>query len=150
METRRAQGFLDHEVIVGLPSEQQKIVGNSVDRKVAFTMGMAIKESLDLTRRASRRMLQGDGFEKQGASADGELERILDGRLQPSPAQLQSMQREVIRERSEALAGIIQTLREKRQFQGKKTCSRRSGQSRIWTLMAAQGGQETHRRTPSL
>lgn len=64
MEIRRAQGFLDHEVIVGLPSEQMKIVGNSADRKVAFAMGLVIKESLDVTRRAARKMLQGDGVEE--------------------------------------------------------------------------------------
>jgi DNA (cytosine-5)-methyltransferase 1 len=39
METTKAQGFLDHEVIFGTPSQQLKIVGNSVDRKVALAMG---------------------------------------------------------------------------------------------------------------
>ena len=43
MEVRRAQGFPDHEVLVGLPSEQWKIVGNSVDRSVALALGMSLR-----------------------------------------------------------------------------------------------------------
>lgn len=44
----------------------------------------------------------------------------MDARLQPSPVQLESMQRELIRQRPEALAGIIQSLREKRQAKGEE------------------------------
>ncbi|KAK5277007.1 hypothetical protein LTR16_010371, partial [Cryomyces antarcticus] len=36
MEARRAQGVLDDEVIVGLPSSRWRIVGNSVARPVAL------------------------------------------------------------------------------------------------------------------
>lgn len=43
MEVRRAQGFPDEEVIVGIPSSQWKIVGNSVARPVAFALGMALR-----------------------------------------------------------------------------------------------------------
>ena len=43
MEVRRAQGFPDHEILVGLPAEQWKIVGNSVDRSVALALGMALR-----------------------------------------------------------------------------------------------------------
>lgn len=59
METRRAQGFLDHEVIVGVPSQQLKIVGNSVDRKVAFAIGLAIKYSWDATLKQRDDLLHG-------------------------------------------------------------------------------------------
>lgn len=45
MEARRAQGFLDHEVIVGTPAQQMKIIGNSVDRKAAFVLGLALREA---------------------------------------------------------------------------------------------------------
>ncbi|KAF2173823.1 hypothetical protein M409DRAFT_62071 [Zasmidium cellare ATCC 36951] len=45
MEARRAQGFLDHEVLVGTVKDQIKIVGNSVDRKVALVLGLAFRES---------------------------------------------------------------------------------------------------------
>jgi DNA (cytosine-5)-methyltransferase 1 len=45
MEARRAQGFLDHEVIVGSPRDQVKIIGNSVDRKVSLALGLALKQS---------------------------------------------------------------------------------------------------------
>ncbi|KAI5364160.1 putative BAH domain, C-5 cytosine methyltransferase, DNA methylase, C-5 cytosine-specific, active [Septoria linicola] len=45
MEARRAQGYPDHEVLVGLPTDRMKIVGNSVDRKVALVLGLALRDS---------------------------------------------------------------------------------------------------------
>ncbi|KAK7969994.1 DNA methyltransferase Dim-2 [Apiospora saccharicola] len=45
MEARRAQGFLDHEVIMGRLGTQWHIVGNSVDRHVALALGLAIREA---------------------------------------------------------------------------------------------------------
>ncbi|KAI0475313.1 S-adenosyl-L-methionine-dependent methyltransferase [Xylariaceae sp. FL0804] len=45
LEARRAQGFLDHELILGLPSNQYKIIGNSVSRQVALALGLAIREA---------------------------------------------------------------------------------------------------------
>ncbi|KAH9905875.1 S-adenosyl-L-methionine-dependent methyltransferase [Xylariomycetidae sp. FL2044] len=45
LEARRAQGFLDHEIIVGLPAEQYRIVGNSVARQVSLALGLAIREA---------------------------------------------------------------------------------------------------------
>ncbi|GAB7360872.1 hypothetical protein MBLNU230_g0858t1 [Neophaeotheca triangularis] len=45
LELRRAQGFLNHEVIVGTPAQQVIIVGNSVDRRVAFALGQSLRES---------------------------------------------------------------------------------------------------------
>ncbi|KAH9844997.1 C5-methyltransferase family [Teratosphaeria destructans] len=45
MEARRAQGFLDDEVIIGSPAQQIKIIGNSVDRKVSTVLGLALRES---------------------------------------------------------------------------------------------------------
>ncbi|KFG79014.1 putative DNA (cytosine-5)-methyltransferase [Metarhizium anisopliae] len=45
MEARRAQGFLDDEVILGTPAEQYKIVGNSVAREVALALGLSIREA---------------------------------------------------------------------------------------------------------
>ena len=43
MEVRRAQGYPDHEVIVGTPSMQWKIIGNSVARPVALALGVALR-----------------------------------------------------------------------------------------------------------
>ncbi|KAL9043710.1 MAG: hypothetical protein Q9214_003113 [Letrouitia sp. 1 TL-2023] len=43
MEARRAQGFPDHEVIVGSPAMQWKIIGNSVSRQVATAWGMSVR-----------------------------------------------------------------------------------------------------------
>ncbi|KAF7190587.1 DNA (cytosine-5)-methyltransferase 1 [Pseudocercospora fuligena] len=45
MEARRALGYLDHEVLIGTPDKQLHIVGNSVDRKVALVLGLALRES---------------------------------------------------------------------------------------------------------
>ena len=43
MEARRAQGFPDHEVILGTPLIQWKIIGNSVARPVALALGVALR-----------------------------------------------------------------------------------------------------------
>ncbi|ORY58893.1 uncharacterized protein BCR38DRAFT_446916 [Pseudomassariella vexata] len=45
LEARRAQGFLDHEVITGNPRDQWHIVGNSVSRHVALALGLVIREA---------------------------------------------------------------------------------------------------------
>jgi DNA (cytosine-5)-methyltransferase 1 len=45
METRRAQGVPDHEVIVGNPGDRLKITGNAVDRNVALVLGLSLRES---------------------------------------------------------------------------------------------------------
>lgn len=45
LEARRAQGFPDHEVLVGSPQQQYKLVGNSVSRHVALALGLAIREA---------------------------------------------------------------------------------------------------------
>ncbi|KAK8153470.1 hypothetical protein BKA80DRAFT_284941 [Phyllosticta citrichinensis] len=45
LEARRAQGFPDHEVVVGRPSDQWKIVGNSVARTMALALGMTLREA---------------------------------------------------------------------------------------------------------
>ncbi|VUC25411.1 unnamed protein product [Clonostachys rosea] len=45
MEARRAQGFRDEDVLLGAPSEQYRIVGNSVARQVAVALGIAFREA---------------------------------------------------------------------------------------------------------
>ncbi|MCJ1398754.1 DNA methyltransferase Dim-2 [Xylographa trunciseda] len=45
LEVRRAQGFPDHEVIIGLPPAQFKIVGNSVPRTMALVLGMSLRNA---------------------------------------------------------------------------------------------------------
>ncbi|KAI1080410.1 S-adenosyl-L-methionine-dependent methyltransferase [Whalleya microplaca] len=45
MEVKRAQGFLDHEVLVGSIASQWRLVGNSVARKVSLALGLAIREA---------------------------------------------------------------------------------------------------------
>lgn len=59
MEARRAQSIPDHEVIIGSPAEQWKIVGNGVDRKVAFALGLQLGKAWrkTLEERARRQQL---------------------------------------------------------------------------------------------
>ncbi|OJD37144.1 dna methyltransferase dim-2 [Diplodia corticola] len=44
-EARRAQGFDERDIITGSPSEQWKIIGNSVSRSTALALGMALQEA---------------------------------------------------------------------------------------------------------
>lgn len=44
-EARRTQGYKDHEPIIGTLSERWKILGNGVDRKVSFTIGLALRDA---------------------------------------------------------------------------------------------------------
>lgn len=119
METRRAQGFLDHEVLIGYPSQQLKIVGNSVDRKVAYALGLVMKESWDSTLKLRREMLRGDTLKTE--SAPEQQRHSLDrdyansGLSPPSPDQVESATREVSQTRAAALARILQKVRRQRQ-----------------------------------
>lgn len=54
MEARRAQGFPDHEILIGRPTQQWKIVGNSVARQVALALGMTLREACLANRRRNR------------------------------------------------------------------------------------------------
>ncbi|KAI1505095.1 hypothetical protein F5X99DRAFT_303283 [Biscogniauxia marginata] len=45
LEARRAQGFLDDEVLLGKTANQFRIIGNSVSRQVALALGLAIREA---------------------------------------------------------------------------------------------------------
>ncbi|KAI1187529.1 S-adenosyl-L-methionine-dependent methyltransferase [Nemania serpens] len=45
LEARRAQGFPDHELIVGNCRNQYKIVGNGVDRHMSLGLGLPIREA---------------------------------------------------------------------------------------------------------
>ena len=54
MEARRAQGFPDDEVLVGLPSEQWKIIGNSVARPVAQALGISLRKAWLVGRKAGQ------------------------------------------------------------------------------------------------
>ncbi|EDU41718.1 DNA methyltransferase Dim-2 [Pyrenophora tritici-repentis Pt-1C-BFP] len=47
LEARRAQGYPDDEPIIGKLKEQYKIVGNGVDRKVAFAMGLSLSQAIE-------------------------------------------------------------------------------------------------------
>ncbi|KAF2848215.1 S-adenosyl-L-methionine-dependent methyltransferase [Plenodomus tracheiphilus IPT5] len=46
MEARRAQGYLDHEPIIGTLPQQFEIVGNGVDRMVSLAFGLSLRQTL--------------------------------------------------------------------------------------------------------
>ncbi|CAO2654469.1 Nn.00g112020.m01.CDS01 [Neocucurbitaria sp. VM-36] len=47
MEARRTQGYPDHEPIIGDLTQQYQIVGNGVDRKVSFALGLALHQAVE-------------------------------------------------------------------------------------------------------
>lgn len=49
MEARRVQAIPDHEIVIGIPTQQWKILGNGVDRKVAFALGVQFAYALGKT-----------------------------------------------------------------------------------------------------
>ena len=57
METKRAQGFLDEDVIIGTPRDQIKIIGNSVDKNVALALGLSLRDSWVSSNRRKRSLL---------------------------------------------------------------------------------------------
>ncbi|KIL89815.1 hypothetical protein FAVG1_06550 [Fusarium avenaceum] len=60
METRRAQGFRDDEVLLGSPADQFKIVGNSVAREVAVSLGAVFREAWTQSLADERHLQCGD------------------------------------------------------------------------------------------
>ncbi len=79
MEARRAQGFPDEEVLIGLPRHQWKIIGNSVARQVALALGMSIREAwLANTPDADEEEIIPGGKSEPGGTEEGA--RVLDGR----------------------------------------------------------------------
>ncbi|KAF2101614.1 S-adenosyl-L-methionine-dependent methyltransferase, partial [Rhizodiscina lignyota] len=45
MDARRAQGYPDHEVLIGRPSDQWATVGDAVSRHVALALGLSLREA---------------------------------------------------------------------------------------------------------
>ncbi|KAI7207230.1 S-adenosyl-L-methionine-dependent methyltransferase, partial [Hortaea werneckii] len=102
MELRRAQGFPDHEVIIGTPPEQVMIIGNSVDRKVSFALGLSLQESWSQSVRALNKdprwhMTQMD--EKAERDNGGESDTVLVS-AEPSPSPEPLPNREELIQRS--------------------------------------------------
>lgn len=119
METRRAQGFLDHEMLIEIPSQQLKIVGNSVDRNVAFAIGLVMKESWDSTLKLRREMLQGNELtteltaEQKAFGIDGHYTNGTP--TCPTSTHEESVRRGPNQKRTEAFATILQKVRRNRQ-----------------------------------
>lgn len=69
MELRRAQGFLDHEVVIGNPAQQVVIIGNSVDRKAALALGLSLRASwLQANEKQLQRVLECKNSARMGTN----------------------------------------------------------------------------------
>ncbi|KAL6721275.1 hypothetical protein ACLMJK_000377 [Lecanora helva] len=70
MEVRRGQGFPDDEVLVGLPREQWKIVGNSVGRPVALALGLSLRKAWLLNDEPSQKTMKPNHLIKRDADPE--------------------------------------------------------------------------------
>ena len=73
MEVRRAQGFPDHEVIIGLPATQYHVVGNSVSRHVALALGMSLRKAWI----ANNSPKETHGFAVEGGTIDSKTRNMM-------------------------------------------------------------------------
>jgi DNA (cytosine-5)-methyltransferase 1 len=150
METRRAQGYLDHEVIVGTPAQQLKIVGNSVDRKVAFAMGLVIKKSWDATIKQKREILHGSEMdidrEPQAAFVDDDLdlEETMDTTPERSETTLELRQK-----KAAGLKAVIQGLQSKR-IEREPIDDREAGDGLRWSGATQEDTIAVRRRVSEL
>jgi DNA (cytosine-5)-methyltransferase 1 len=53
-DAKRTQGYKDHEPIIGTLGEQWKILGNGVDRKVSFAIGLGLRDALTKSKLPNR------------------------------------------------------------------------------------------------
>jgi DNA (cytosine-5)-methyltransferase 1 len=152
METRRAQGFLDHEVLVGTPSQQLKIVGNSVDRKVAFAMGLVIKESWDSTIKLRREILHGNATdvdrEPRAAVVDENKEVDLAESTDNTPERLETTL-ELRQKKSAGLKAVLRTLQSKR-LEREPSDDRETGDGFRWSGAAQEDTIAVRRRVSEL
>lgn len=152
METRRAQGFLDHEVLVGTPAQQLKIVGNSVDRKVAFAMGLIIKESWDSTIKLRREILHGNemnvGKEAQSVLEDDDKEVDLAEHTDSTLEQLETTL-ELTQKKSAGLKAVLRTLQSKR-LEREPSNDRETGDGLRWSGATQEDTITVRRRVSEL
>ncbi|KAH8819675.1 S-adenosyl-L-methionine-dependent methyltransferase [Xylogone sp. PMI_703] len=64
-EARRAQGFPDHEVLVGAPAKKMELVGNAVARQVALALGLATRLAYEQNEEKKRRREAEDDDEQR-------------------------------------------------------------------------------------
>ena len=152
METRRAQGFLDHEVIVGTPAQQLKIVGNSVNRKVAFAMGIVIKESWDSTIKLRREILHGNEMdvdkEPQVALFHDDKDVDLAEPMESTSERLETTL-ELRHKKSAGLKAVLRTLQSKR-LEREPSDDRETGDGLRWSGATQEDTIAVRRRVSEL
>lgn len=87
MEARRAQGFLDEDVLLGDPPTQYRIVGNSVARQPAVALGVTFREAWVASLKRNRELQRARSCvaEEHGGFTNGvpvtheSLEKMADG-----------------------------------------------------------------------
>lgn len=119
LEARRAQGFPDHEVLVGSPSDQYRIIGNSVSRHVALALGLAIREAwLGTLFDEKTTDIKIDIIQDMGAEVQAESDTVSEDPLIFTPSSFgmttpdtsesaESSEGSVIRKRSRALYPLL-------------------------------------------
>lgn len=89
-EARRAQGFPDHEVLAGRPSQKMQLVGDAVARQVALALGLATRDAIFRSRagidgspvaQPSFIDKEGDGRTSSGGFTDEQLLAVTRGAL---------------------------------------------------------------------
>jgi site-specific DNA-cytosine methylase len=78
-DARRTQGIPDEEPIIGTLSQQWKTIGNGVDRKVSFSIGLALRDAFSRSRRTSSTSsaLQVEAGVEMIVDAEGEAEETI-------------------------------------------------------------------------
>ncbi|RMY91212.1 hypothetical protein D0861_03230 [Hortaea werneckii] len=147
MELRRAQGFPDHEVIIGTPPEQVMIIGNSVDRKVSFALGLSLRQSWSQSVRAldkdNRSHLTENGDNPGREMGSGSDTVLVSAEPSPSPEPLPSREELIQQSRTGTLRMSDSEIQEIRHHGGFKAIRRildnRSGNGSSVTVSTASG-----------
>lgn len=109
MELRRAMGFPDEEPIIGSARQQVIIIGNSVDRKVSFALGLSLRESWSMS--SASRLPQRGGLATLASPMDTEEEDAVGVKAQGRQGDFPNSFSDMRRAGASAVAGLDATER---------------------------------------
>ncbi|KAL1843575.1 hypothetical protein VTJ49DRAFT_858 [Mycothermus thermophilus] len=84
LEVRRAQGFPDEDVLLGVPRQQWRLVGNSVARQMAVALGLKFREAWEGTLRDEARAKEVAAGESVSAGLSSSSVVVVEGRKRRS------------------------------------------------------------------
>jgi DNA (cytosine-5)-methyltransferase 1 len=105
MEARRAQGFPDHEIIIGSMAEQWRIIGNAVDRHVSRALGLSLRHAVDCNAKNHKAASTGEEEEGPASSGQSSLEELEIERIT-----IQSLTIERVHTKSRKTTSTVDTL----------------------------------------